>query len=185
MTAKNGLLGEIWCIAGGRYSGKSTEGIRMTKAVPLDRLFVNEFHGSKWKDAGRNNRVWIPDEEFVEMCAVAKDSVFIFEDATAVFSGGKATKRFLYAMARSREEGVTIILMFHSFRKIPDDILDLIDGLVVFKTRDGEDDIRKKTDDPRVLEAYRQVKASPDPHAKKIVRFIHHHTVPPPKKKAA
>lgn len=174
MTKINGVLGEIWIYVGGRYSGKSTAMIKATKHVPIQRLFVNEFHGSTWTDAGRNRRKWIPDEEFIQLMLIAKDSVFVIEDATAVFVS-QVTKPFMQAMARSRDEGVTILLAFHSFRKIPNDILDMIDGIVILKTRDGEENITAKTDNPEVLDKWKKVMSSAKPHAKKSVRFTIHH----------
>lgn len=173
MTKKNGLLGEIWVYVGMRKCGKTTCMIKDTRKVPINRLFVNEFHGSPWKDAGRNNRKWMQRDDFIELCCKAQDALFVFEDATALFRGG-TTMRFNEAMARSREEGVTIFLPFHSFRKIPDDILDMIDGVVIFKTRDKEHRVIDKCEDPRVVEAWKQVCADPDPHAKKRIKFTVH-----------
>lgn len=174
MTKNNGVFGEIWVLIGGRYTGKTTHMLKMTKNIPNDRLFFNEFHGSTWKDARRINRPYKPNDEFVEDCCKAKDSIFIFEDATALFRS-VATNRMIFAMARSRDEGVTILLTFHSFRKTPDDILDMIDGMIIFKTRDQIADIKHKSDDPRVSQAWQEVQASNDPHAKKKVQFIYHH----------
>lgn len=173
MTLKNGLLGEIWILVGGRYTGKTTWAIKKTKDVPIERLFVNEFHGSKWRDAGRNKSSFIDKRIFIGMCLRSKDSVWIFEDATGLFHSN-TIEDFILAMSRTRDEGVTMMLMFHSWRKVPNDIIDMIDGVVCFKTRDKEYRITDKTDDPRVLEAWKFVMASTNFNERKIVKFIHH-----------
>lgn len=171
MTLANGLLGEIWIYVAGRYRGKTTLMIKDTKNVPNDRLYYNEFHGDSWNTARRLKRKFMSHDDFLEFVSTLRDCVVVFEDASAIFKL-MLSKKAIEVLARCRNEGVTILMAFHSFRKIPNDILDMIDGLVIFGTEDKEHHVIAKTDNPKVLEAFHIIRKSGNFHEFRRIRFI-------------
>lgn len=171
MTKANGLLGEIWIYVAGRKRGKTYQMIQATKKVPNSRLFYNEFHGTDWNDARRLNRQYMPDDEFLDFAMTLKDSVVVFEDASAVFKL-MLSKKAIRFLAKTRNEGVTVLMAFHSFRKIPNDIIDMIDGIVIGGTEDKEHNVIAKTDNPDVLQAFREIRNSSNFREFRTIRFI-------------
>lgn len=167
MSKENGIEGEIWAYIGMRKSGKTTSMMEDTKDVPNEIIFAREVHGTNWRERG----VTICEvEDLVNRMLTAVDCVFIVEDATPLFRGSVSSK-FMEAMARSRDNGVTILLAFHSWRKTPFDIFDMVNGVVIHKSRDLEYRITDRTDDETVLQAWRDVKNSPVRWEKRVIEL--------------
>lgn len=154
--------GKIGAIIGRRRSGKTTTGLRMMEGVPSEMIKAREVHGSDWSDRGCEI-LGVP--ALVDRMQWVDEEIFIFEDATPLFQG-RVSDKFQEAMVRTRKHGVSIIMMFHSFRKTPNDIFDMVDWIIIHKTADQEFRITDRTDEPIVLEAFRRVKASKHPHAR-------------------
>jgi hypothetical protein len=160
MSKANGIEGEIWAYIGKRKSGKTTSMLEAVKDVPANCIYAREVHGSNWLERGATI---LPIKNLVDVMLTAVDCVFIVEDATPLFSG-KLSEKFLEALVRSRDEGVTILLAFHSWRKTPFDIFDMINGVVIHKTRDLEYRITDRTDDEEILYAWKLVQESDNLH---------------------
>jgi len=153
------------CIIGGTGRGKSTvvkELLSKYKGSAIVYDVNNEYYQSE--------KYTLPEvDEFINYVENKHNSLIVFEEATAFFKHGNRFNTLEKMLIRKRHNKQYFIFVFHALHKVPADILDYIDTFVLFKTNENAELIRNKfKSDKRVLEAYNEVKNSPDFHYKKI-----------------
>ncbi|MFN7676747.1 hypothetical protein [Flavobacterium sp.] len=84
----------------------------------------------------------------------------IFEEATTFFSASGSSPLDIMAHIYRRHHTQNInVFVFHNLSKVPVDILNSIDFLVLFKTKDDPNKIYKKFSEfPKVIEAFNDVR---------------------------
>ncbi len=122
-------------------------------------------------------------KDFLAKAKKQENKVIVIEEATIFFKqqGISEDAMSLNVLKRhmGKPYGCYIIWNFHSLRKIPIDILDLVNYLTIFKTNDTEDRVRKKFGDEwNVLDAFLHVRDSDNPHERVTLELQ-----PPPKVK--
>jgi hypothetical protein len=148
------MQGKVFIVCGERGSGKTSW---MRQLVQKSKLpyYVYDFHGD-W------NVQLTSMEDFVAACNKAKNCIFVYEDATSYISTGSVKQTFRRALARSRGQGVTILLVFHSLRLIPLDLFEMANYLVLFRTKDQFERIEKRFEDfPKIIDAARFLRDAP------------------------
>ena len=86
-----------------------------------------------------------------------KDTFLFIEDATKYINSSisKSLKNFLLA---SKQRNVDVIITYHSFRRIPPDLLNFTNGLIIFKTNEDIREFKSKIPNfELVSEIYTQV----------------------------
>lgn len=167
MSKANGIEGEVELRIGKRKTGKSSGIVADLEGVPRECIVGREIHGTTLKDAGITI---MPLENLLRYMMTVEDHVCIIDDASAVFKG-TCGELFSECMMMSRDSGNTYIICIHSWRLSPRDILDMIDRLVIHKTRDTIDFIEARTDDPEIIEAWETVRDSPNRYEKIVIQL--------------
>lgn len=71
----------------------------------------------------------------------------------------------------SKQKGVDILLMFHSFGQFIREITDFIDYIVIFHTQESLQRVKTKIDFENVVEAWKKVQESPNKYENATVRI--------------
>ena len=100
-----------------------------------------------------------------------KHHYIVVEEATIFFNTHSNFQDMKNVLVRARHTGNIIQMNFHSFSSIPKGIYNLLDYVIIFKTNDNEKSITDRFDNPAVLEAAREARASDDPHFCKAVKL--------------
>lgn len=134
--------------------------------VPLFIYDVNneykEFKGSVLKSF----------EDFLQEANLKKNHCIVFEEATIFFSHSGSSKMIMELLVRKRHTKNLIILNFHSLRKVPLYILDFTDYLILRKTNDNPETIRKKFEDYEIIfQSFQQVQCSKDKFEKQFIKL--------------
>ncbi len=81
--------------------------------------------------------------EFVDIAANKRNTAVVFEDATGFFSGrvGQETSRMI---VQKRHSGNDYYFLFHSIQRIPKAIYELANFVILFKTNDEFDTVKKR-----------------------------------------
>lgn len=96
---------------------------------------------------------------FLKLASTRKNSIIVFEEATAFF-GGKTEKELRrYCINRFHTNNTTLFI-FHSIQSVPPFIFDTANFAVLFKTMDVPKNIKAKR--PELLDAYEALKEQPN-----------------------
>lgn len=105
-------------------------------------------------------------DKFLEQAKNKKKHFIVFEEATIFFSHSGRSDDLTNLMVRKRYNENKSVFLFHSLRSLPLFIMDYLDAIILLKTGDRKTLIEKKfKDDENIIEAYREVNDSADPHA--------------------
>lgn len=134
------MEGAAHIIVGSTGTGKTTFTKKLLSGIK-QRIFIydinneyTEFYTGKF----------LPFSEFMEMVKPVKNSIIIFEEATIFLNHKNTNSILIEKLVRKRHENNYIILNFHSLRKIPIYILDMVNYLTMFKTLDSDKFIQSK-----------------------------------------
>lgn len=82
-------------------------------------------------------------KEFLRLCSTKKNTVCVFEEATAFFQG--ATNEIMRRHLINRyHTGNPSLLVFHSINAVPPRFMEMCNYCVLFKTNDQEDNVYRK-----------------------------------------
>lgn len=178
-------MSKIIVIAGRPKAGKSTKAKEfvlralwpdMPVHVPAEQ--VNElFHAVR--AGGHLSRLMVYDvnhewgtgplptsDAFLASAKAARDKLVVFEEATLFFDPTRGRSEELREMlVRRRHTRTAVILLFHAIADVPLYVVRLADVLVLFKTQDSLDDLRRIRHLRPVLALFDAVNSSPDFHA--------------------
>jgi ABC-type sugar transport system ATPase subunit len=83
------------------------------------------------------------DKQFVENCKRLTKTNIVFEDASG-FLRGKQSKEIARLIVQRRHSANNYIILFHSINRIPPELLEYCNYLLLFKTGDNLKDIDNK-----------------------------------------
>lgn len=129
-----------FCVVGKTESGKSTWVKNTLKGVPLKNQFIFDFQNEYDNSSGIKEF-----DSFVSHATRRKNSVIVFEEATVYITGNtiqKGVKNLLVSKSSHHNNNV-LIFVFHAVRKIPVNLFEMTDYIVLFETNDRADEIRK------------------------------------------
>lgn len=95
---------------------------------------INEF---------RSRYVGTNMDEFLDLCAKKRDTMCVFEEATAFFQG-RTEKKMLRHLISKRHTGNTSLLVFHSINSVPPRHMEMSNYIILFKTLDEMDNVYRK-----------------------------------------
>jgi hypothetical protein len=98
-------------------------------------------------------------DKFIDCANTKTKTVIVFEEATAFFVGKteKALRRYIINRFHT---GNISLFIFHSIQSVPPFIFDLCNYIVLFKTNDLFDNVRRKR--PELVDAFQKLKQLPD-----------------------
>ena len=158
-------------VVGQRGSGKTTFSKKCLdqrpKNMPVIIYDINNEYQSYYPE---------PFEDFdIFLTKITQDHVrhyyILVEEATIFFSTRSEEKEMINVLVRARHTGNIVQLNFHSFLSIPKNIYTLLDYVTIFKTQDTEQMVSEKFNNPKIIEAFREVNSSPDKHFYKTVKI--------------
>ncbi len=82
--------------------------------------------------------------DFLKTAKTAIKTCIVFEEATIFFSNRGFNDELLDILVRKRHTQNVIILVFHSLRAAPKYVLDMVDTIVLFKTKDLQNEVMIK-----------------------------------------
>jgi hypothetical protein len=105
---------------------------------------------------------------FIAECQSYTDTYCIFEEATGFFKGrlDEQTDRMILSARHTRNR---YIFCFHSIRSVPPGIMAMVNFVVLFKTLDEPDEVRRKYS--RLHRPYLELRKMPN-YSKKIIKLI-------------
>lgn len=186
-------VSKIIAIAGRPKAGKSTFAMElairtMYPDAPDDidpgevRLLLAALRGSSWMSRLKVydiNREWgvggaLPTmDAFLDEAVKSRDKFIVFEEATLFFDPTRGRSEELREMlVRRRHTGNALVLLFHALADVPLYVLRMLDVLVLFKTQDSVDDLRRIRHLGPVMDLYHAVDRAYNLHAHGEYDFV-------------
>ena len=110
--------------------------------------------------------------KFMQTAKVVNNKLVLFEEATIFFSNKGVSMDLFNILVRKRHQNNTLVFVFHSLRRVPLDILDMVDYLVLFKTNDNPSIINSKfKDTEKITSAFLIVNKSVDKYKPIVVKL--------------
>ena len=152
-------------IVGHTGQGKTTFAKKMIEGKRSYVFDINNEHplhkSDKIKNPGNLIRHISGDADFFTLYASKlRGFNVVFEDSTG-YLRGKQSAPFIRQIVMKRHTKNNFILLFHSVNRIPPELLELSNVLVIFKTNDNEKDVMKKFDNTRLVNAIIKVRTMP------------------------
>lgn len=97
---------------------------------------------------------------FVSNCAKLKNTNCVFEDATG-FLKGALSKDVSRLFVAKRHTGNNYILLFHSINRVPPEIMEMSNVVVLFKTNDNLKTVDQKFKNTILNQYFTKVKKAP------------------------
>jgi uridine kinase len=161
-------MAELIMIVGGTGSGKTTLTKRLVSGNENVLVYDvnNEYRESNFQS------FFDPDfDNAITAISTFRDSYIIIEEATNFFQHGssKAVKEFKKSLVAKRHQNNDFIMLFHALADIPEKIFNMVDTLILLKTKDNINSVKTKYSGNRdVLTAFLSVQEKPK-HSHEIV----------------
>jgi hypothetical protein len=164
------MNGLVAIIVGYQGAGKSCLVRSMIEPVHGSRLKIldvnNEYENVKGADryilTTPKGLHKIDFDRFTSDMTELKETVFVIEDATTIFSHRGYDPELLRALIGKRHTKNIYLLLFHSLRVIPRDVFEYADDLYLLKTADTDDIVNTKFRGTGVTELLAEVRNLPD-----------------------
>lgn len=146
----------LFLIIGHTGQGKTTLVKRLIKNRKAFIFDVNnEYQGFSNRDTALNIK------GFTERVSLLTGFNIVYEDATG-FLRGKQSAEFMRQIVRKRHTRNNFFILFHSINRIPPELMELANFIILFKTNDNAEIVDKKFRNEKLLKAFYKVKTNPD-----------------------
>ena len=108
-------------------------------------------------------------KKYVEVVQKLKNTNIVFEDATG-FLRGRQSAEFMRLIVAKRHTGNNFLLLFHSVNRIPPELMEMANFVVLFKTVDNIDSM-KKFNNATLTANFTELQTMPK-FSKKIIKLI-------------
>lgn len=152
----------VACIIGARGQGKSTFIKSIIKGQP-NYIFDVQNEYNDFNPAPHLDR-----KLFVSECKNYTDTFCIFEEATGFFRG-RLDEEVDQMMLSARHSNNRYIFCFHSIEAVPPGIMRMVNFVVLFKTADEPNAVKRKYS--RLYRAYLELQRRPR-FSKVIIRMV-------------
>lgn len=162
---------------GATGTGKTTEVVKILQSIRMD-TYIFDFQREKKYLPFKN--LWdcnnLSFEDFLKNTQGKKKSCFVFEEAS-IFLKHTAKRKDLQRaldelLVGKRHAGNLVIFNFHSLRRVPLELLDFTDLLILGKTTDNPAHIEGKFGEyAQIWAAFNAVRASTDNHVHKYIKL--------------
>ncbi len=159
------MSGIVLICVGRRKTGKTTFSKKMLEKSKLQKVVYDvnneyqEFYNEPFID-------FIP---FMEKICDLKNHYILIEEATIFFNPRARVEEMINLLVRARHTKNTIQLNFHSWASVPNNLKDLIDYVVIFKTNDNIDKVKNKIDKIEFLNTWQKIQDSKNPFEFKVI----------------
>ena len=110
-------------------------------------------------------------KDFIKEVKVQENSTILFEEATIFFRHHNTGEEVINLLVRKRHTKNVIVFNFHALHQVPIILFDFCNYLVLKKTNDFEENIRKYIKNPVIFEAYKKVKNSENNFEQEIIKL--------------
>lgn len=153
-------MSNLTLIIGGTSSGKSP---KVKELIKGDQCLVYDYqneYGETNKYGEKNTdplpvgidmprcRIFCSPDEFLEVIKRRKNTIIVWEEATGFFSG-KIGQKLTQAVLSKAHTGNNFVFIFHAVQRVPKQIVEFTNNVILFKTGDQLEDIQKKI--PKLL----------------------------------
>jgi len=153
------MSGKAFMFFGMRGMGKSYLVKQLIEKYPKDNRLIFDPNGEY---QGMYNHPRIDKFPiFADRANKVENAVVVVEEATVFLNNRGFNLDFLELIVRARHTNNTIILVFHSFKKAPKYLFDIVNYAVILKTGDKVDYLEKEFDNERLTSAYLEIKNAP------------------------
>lgn len=97
------------------------------------------------------------EKKFIENCKKVTNTNIVFEDASG-FLRGKQSKEIARLIVQRRHSNNNYIILFHSINRIPPELLEYCNYIILFKTGDNLKDIDNKFKNPLLNQMFVNLK---------------------------
>lgn len=150
------MSGKAILVVGARGMGKTTTVKKLLQKIHADARIVLDVNG-EYKEL--YPKPFIGFEEFAKKLTKIKHAFIVVEEATISLSNRSYSKDMADVLVRARHADNTIVLVYHSLRQIPAYIFPLANMVILHKTADTEETLRK-IDNEKLTEAWKKIKAA-------------------------
>lgn len=109
-------------------------------------------------------------KRFLSISERLESTNIVFEDATGFFRG-RQSPLLIKQIVKKRHSKNNFLILFHSINRIPPELLEMCNYIVLFKTNDNLETIEQKFHNKQLNLAFEQVKRNP-PHTPAIIKMI-------------
>ena len=95
-------------------------------------------------------------KKFITICDTLQNTNIVFEDATG-FLRGRQAPDMARLLVKKRHSGNNYIILFHSINRVPPELLEMSNFVVLFKTNDNIVQVEKKFHNYRLNNAFLQL----------------------------
>jgi hypothetical protein len=157
-------------LIGGTGQGKTTLMKQIIAKRPCLVFDVNGEHTELPTDNTQLRSRFFGDyRDFMTLCANKHgNTVCVFEEATGFLVGSMQKDIRAFCVAKRhpvQKGGRTIVMLFHTISSVPPFLLAMADRIVLFKTGDNPNDVKKKA--PSLLHYFLKLKNAP-----KYTKFV-------------
>lgn len=176
MSKESGNKGKVFIIIGGTGTGKSTftefNFVKNNSPVLLYDV-NNEYPDIEPDKTGKKRRCKVSPmdctiEQFIRMAKFRENTNIIYEEATGFFNF-RASSEMMQRIVAKRHGNNNYIFIFHSVKQVPKDLFEMVDYIILFKTKDIIADVEKKR--PELIEPFKDLKKDRNKYAKKIIKL--------------
>lgn len=100
-------------------------------------------------------------KQFAQVCKTLKNYNIVFEDATG-FLRGRMHETFMQLIYGKIHTGNNFVVLFHSIRSVPPELMSVANLIVLFPTVDNADEVDRKFRNPTLTAAYHQLHKEPN-----------------------
>lgn len=163
---KNKHIPPVPPIVKGKYYANSESNRQYIFDVNNEYLLPDDY--GQHKPQMRHTEMNI--KKFISVASSLKNTNVVIEDATG-FLRGRQSEDFARMLTAKMFTQNNYIIIFHSINRIPPELMEMANYLVLFKTNDNIDIIDTKFKDERINAAFIELKDAPR-FSKKIIKII-------------
>jgi hypothetical protein len=157
------MKGNLYIIIGAKGQGKSTITKKMIEGKPQHIFDVNNEYTDlteDWEQSDKSRCIDMDIKNFVFLCQEKhiNNRYIVVEDATGFFRGNVSSST-IQMLQGSRHQKNNYILLFHSIRSVPKQLFDFCNVVVLYKTNDVQEEVKKKY--PMLYAAHCRVMKNP------------------------
>lgn len=107
----------------------------------------------------RSRVVNLDVKNFLGLCKKKQNTICVFEESTGFFKGniGRDTSQLILSRMHSKN---TYLFLWHSINRVPPEIMEMSNYVVLYKTNDERDNVKRKYS--RLLPAYDIIQQEPN-----------------------
>lgn len=155
-------MSKLVLFVGATGSGKTSAIKRVFPPNPAAPVYVYDVQ-REYREIGYQDFFTEDTAAAIDEADEIRNASIIFEEATQFFRRSVKNREKLAGMlVGKRHRNITVGMVFHSLRAIPEDLIEYADVFVIFRTKESPDAIRQKYRHwPEIQTAYQKLRKAP------------------------